>query len=41
VRLDTRQQVAGMCLITVPIDSHIGLKTESAHGVNMAGTKSA
>ena len=31
VRLDTRQQLADMRLITVPIDSRIGLKTESAH----------
>lgn len=31
VRLDTRGQLADMRLITVPLDSRIGLKTESAH----------
>lgn len=31
VRLDTRGQLADMRLITVPIDSRIGLKTEAAH----------
>jgi diphosphomevalonate decarboxylase len=31
VRLDTRDQLGDMRLITVPIDSRIGLKTESAH----------
>ncbi|GIV85267.1 MAG: GHMP kinase [Candidatus Roseilinea sp.] len=31
VRLDTRGQLASMRLITVPLDSRIGLKTESAH----------
>lgn len=31
VRLDTRGQLADMRLVTVPLDSRIGLKTESAH----------
>ncbi|WP_169238545.1 diphosphomevalonate/mevalonate 3,5-bisphosphate decarboxylase family protein [Candidatus Roseilinea sp. NK_OTU-006] len=31
VRLDTRGQLASMRLVTVPLDSRIGLKTESAH----------
>ncbi|MCS7056777.1 MAG: hypothetical protein NZM18_11465 [Thermoflexales bacterium] len=31
VRLDTRGQLADLRLITVPLDSRIGLKTESAH----------
>jgi diphosphomevalonate decarboxylase len=31
IRLDAKQQLADMRLITVPIDSRIGLKTESAH----------
>lgn len=31
VRLDARGQLADMRLVTVPIDSRIGLKTESAH----------
>ncbi len=31
VRLDAKNQLADMRLITVPIDSRIGLKTESAH----------
>ena len=31
VRLDTRDQLADMRLITIPIDSRIGLKTEAAH----------
>lgn len=31
VRLDTRGQLDGLRLITVPIDSRIGLKTEQAH----------
>jgi diphosphomevalonate decarboxylase len=30
-RLDTEDQLAAMALITVPIDSRVGLKTESAH----------
>jgi diphosphomevalonate decarboxylase len=31
VRLDQREQLADMALITVPIDSRIGLATEAAH----------
>jgi len=31
VRLDNREQLADMRLITVPIDSRVGLKTEEAH----------
>jgi diphosphomevalonate decarboxylase len=31
VRLDARGQLADMRLVTVPLDSRIGLKTESAH----------
>jgi diphosphomevalonate decarboxylase len=31
VRLDAQGQLSDMCLITVPIDSRIGLKTEAAH----------
>lgn len=31
VRLDDQEQLAEMALITVPIDSRVGLKTESAH----------
>jgi diphosphomevalonate decarboxylase len=31
VRLDTRDQLADLRLITIPLDSRIGLKTESAH----------
>ncbi|MFC1463386.1 MAG: diphosphomevalonate/mevalonate 3,5-bisphosphate decarboxylase family protein [Candidatus Brachytrichaceae bacterium NZ_4S206] len=31
VRLDTRSQLANLRLVTVPLDSRIGLKTESAH----------
>lgn len=31
IRLDAQQQLSDMRLITVPIDSRIGLKTESAH----------
>ncbi len=31
IRLDNRDQLADMRLITVPIDSRIGLKTEQAH----------
>ena len=31
LRLDTEDQLAAMALITVPIDSRVGLKTESAH----------
>jgi diphosphomevalonate decarboxylase len=31
IRLDDQQQLADMALITVPIDSRVGLKTEAAH----------
>jgi diphosphomevalonate decarboxylase len=31
VRLDAQEQLAAMALITVPIDSRVGLKTELAH----------
>lgn len=31
IRLDSKQQLSEMRLVTVPIDSRIGLKTESAH----------
>ncbi len=31
IRLDDKSQLAGMRLITIPLDSRIGLKTEQAH----------